>query len=169
MFKRFNFFQKSSDDTLAHTLENADDVYKKIVTQYLSDLGIDLSYQYSTKEAVEELGLDDELVHQLLEDYVSQIIKSTLQFEQYLEKLRQAQAEQKELYLTAFRDLAHKNLGVARNLRIKDAEILLYELMKKDDIEYLAICLEALKMSSVKLKPKCAYNTLKLIQVKSSL
>jgi len=169
MFSQLNFFQKSSEDTLDKTIQNANQMCKKIINDQLMHLGVDSEYRYSTKEAVEELGLDDELVHQLVEDYVIQIIKSTLQFENYLEKLQMSKVSNQELDFIPFRELAHKNLGVARNLRIKNAEILLYELMKKDDLDYLKVCLEALKMCSVKLKPKCAYNTLKLIKVKSSL
>jgi hypothetical protein len=169
MLSKFNFFKKSSEDTLDKTINNADEVCKKIINEQLLHLGIDSEYRYSTKEAVEELGLDDGLVHQLVEDYVIQIIKSTLQFEIYLEQLQLSKTLNEELDFTPLRELAHKNLGVARNLRIKNAEILLYELMKKDDLDYLEVCLEALKVCSVKLKPKCAYNTLKLIKVKNSL
>jgi hypothetical protein len=141
---------------------------KKIVSLKLSHLNI-LNYKYNEKEAMEELGLDSELVHQLVEDYVIQIIKATLQFEKYLEELKRIEREKNAADYTAFRDLAHKNLGVARNLRIKDAEKLLYEMMLKNDLEYLGDCIEALKACSIKLKPECAYKTLKLIEVKSSL
>ncbi|MEJ2373430.1 MAG: hypothetical protein P8Y16_06520, partial [Sulfurimonas sp.] len=68
-----------------------------------------------------------------------------------------------------FRELAHKNLGVARNLRIQDAQVLLYELMKKDDLDYLVTCLEALKYCAIKLNPKRAYDTIRLMEVKSNL
>jgi len=125
-------------------------------------------YTYSESEAVEELGLDDELVHQLVEDYVAQIIKAIIQFEEYLFELQNTKDAKKELDYTPFRELAHKNLGVARNLRIKDAEELLYELMKKDDLEYLFRCLETLKSCAIRLKPECAFDTLKLIKIKST-
>jgi hypothetical protein len=169
MLKKFGFFKKLSEaENVKRTLQNADASCKKIVASKLPHLDI-LNYQYSTREAMEELGLDDELVHQLVEDYVTQIIKSTLQFEKHLLTLEESNNEAKELDFTPLRELAHKNLGVARNLRIKDGEKLLKELMEKDDLEYLNDCLEALKACSVKLKPECAYNTLKLIEVKSSL
>ncbi len=169
MFSKFSFFKKSSENTLEEITQTADSMCRKILSEHLAHLDLDINYRYSTKEAVEELGLDDDLVHQLVEDYVIQIIKSTLLFEQHLERLQAIKDTNQELDFTSFRELAHKNLGVARNLRIKNAEKILYELMKQEDIEYLKICLEALKMCSVKLKPMCAYNTLKLIEVKSSL
>ena len=169
MLKKFGFFKKlSKKENIEQTVKNADEACKKIMTSKLSHLNI-LDYTYTTSDAIEELGLDDELVHQLVEDYVVQIIKSTIQFEKYLQELLELKVANKTLDFTAFRDLAHKNLGVARNLRIKDGEAILYELMVRDDFEYLNDCLEALKACSVKLKPECAFNTLKLIEVKSSL
>jgi len=127
------------------------------------------NYTYDIKKAVDELGLDEEMVEQLVDDYVAQIIKAVSQFEKYMEGLKTSQNNDKELDYTLFRNLAHKNLGVARNLRIKDAEALLYELMKKDDLDYLLTCLEALKVCAIKLRPQCAYNTIRLITVKRLL
>jgi len=66
---------------------------------------------------------------ELVDDYVAQVIKSVVQFEKYLTQLLNEQKQDLELDYTLFRELAHKNLGVARNLRIKNAETLLYELM----------------------------------------
>ena len=136
---------------------------KSICSDFFQD-----DYQYSNNEAVEELGLDDELIHQLVEDYVIQIINSLEQFEELIFKLQSLKDAKIELDYTELRELAHKNLGVARNLRIKDAEVLLNDLMKKDDLEHLFICTEVLKACTVKLKPECAFNTLKLIEVKST-
>lgn len=128
----------------------------------------DTNYKYETSEAVEELGLDEELIHQLVEDYIAQIIKSVLYFEEMLYELQSKKDAKQELNYTPFRDLAHKNLGVARNLRIKDAEIILTELMKKDDLEYLFLCIEVLRACAILLNPICAFNTIKLIEVKST-
>jgi len=172
MFQKLNFFKKSAEKSYKENIEylrhSAIEVCNELTSSTLSHLDIK-DYEYNTVEAVEELGLDKGLVEQLVEDYVIQIIKAVIQFNIYLEKLQDNQDEAKELDYTLFRELAHKNLGVARNLRIKDAEILLYELMKKDDIEYLLACLEALKVCAIKLKPKCAYDTIKLIKIKNSL
>ena len=130
---------------------------------------IDFISGKEVKATPEEIEAVQVFAKQLVEDYVAQIIKAVVQFDVYLEKLQDHKDEKKELDYTPFRELAHKNLGVARNLRIKDAEILLYELMKKDDIEYLLTCLEALKFCAIKLKPKCAYDTIKLMKIKNSL
>jgi len=169
MFKKFNLFKNSSqDDQVSSTLKDADLLCQKILKEKLSHLNIPID-SYRSKEAVDELGLDDELVHQLLEDYVAQVIKASFLFENYLKSLKNKKEEIKEEDFMPFRDLAHKNLGVARNLRIKDAEILLNEMMTGDDLEYIEDCLRALKACSIKLKPECAYKTLKLIEVKSAL
>jgi len=128
----------------------------------------DIEYKYSHTEAMDELGLDDELIHQLVEDYVIQILNTISQFEEFIYELQSKKDARKELNYTALRELAHKNLGVARNLRIKDAEILLHDLMKKDDLEHLFICLETLRACAIRLKPECAFNTIKLIEVKST-
>lgn len=168
MLNKFGFFKKSSQqENIDTTVKNANELCEKIISQKLPNLKI-LNYSYKTQEAIEELGLDDELVHHLVEDYVIQIIKASLQFEKLLEELKLKKESLSEDDFRAFRDLAHKNLGVARNLRIKDAEILLYEMMLKEDLEYLESCVEALKACSIKLKPECAYKALKLIEVKSS-
>lgn len=127
------------------------------------------NYAYSPNEAIEELGLDSGLVNQLVEDYVIQILKSKVLFVEYLQELKIAQKNSKKLKYTPLRELAHKNLGVARNLRIKDATKILDELMEKSDLDYLTLCIEALESCAIRLEPKCAYETLKLIDIKSSL
>ena len=147
-------------------LQEALEYCNQIAGSSLAHLDI-ADYKYTPDEAIEELGLDKELVEQLVEDYVAQIIRSVVQFETYLQQLQDSKDLQQTLDYTPFRELAHKNLGVARNLRIKDAQILLYELMKKDDIDYLVDCLEALKYCAIKLHPRCAYNTMKILEIKS--
>ena len=127
------------------------------------------NYHYVIDEAVEELGLDDDIVIQLLEDYIIQILKAKITFYKHIQELKQAQLENRVLDYTELRNLAHKNLGVARNLRIGDAQKILTILMKKDDLDYLRICVKALEVSAVKLNPLCAYETLRLIDVKNSI
>jgi hypothetical protein len=169
MLKQFSFFKETShQDKISHTVEVAREVCKNLLSSKLSHLNM-LEYKYTSKAAVEELGIDDELVHELVEDYVAQIIKATLQFQRYILVLRQSQHEHITLDFTPLRDLAHKNLGVARNLRILDAQAILSEMMQCDDLDYLDICVEALRACSVQLNPECAYKTLKLIEVKSFL
>jgi len=126
-------------------------------------------YKYTTKVAIDELGLDDGLINQLVEDYVIQIIKSKSVFLEYLEVLKKQKTCNEMLDYKNFRELAHKNLGVARNLRIEDAQKLINELMTKDDLDYLDECLEILIACAVKLKPRLAYETTKLIKIKNSL
>jgi len=125
-------------------------------------------YRYDDAEAVDELGLDEDLIHQLIEDYVAQIIKSVMVFENLLYDMQSKVDAKEEVDYTELRELAHKNLGVARNLRIKDAEIVLNDLMKQDDLEYLFKCIEVLRACAIRLKPECAYNTIKLIEIKST-
>jgi histidyl-tRNA synthetase len=169
MLSKFKFFMESSKEQSANTmLHDAKKICRTLATTKLADLHIQ-NYKYDVSIAVNELGLDKELVAELVDDYVAQVIKAVVQFESYLKTLKTSKKNNTVLDYTALRELAHKNLGVARNLRIKDAEILLYELMKKDDLAYLLACLEALKVCAIKLSPKCAYTTLKLIEVKSSL
>ena len=168
MLQKLNFFDYILDSQNIDTLLNdatllCDDLTKGV----LQSLDI-ADYHYNPQEAVEELGIDLELVNQLVDDYVAQVIRSIMQFEVYLEDLYTSQNKNEKMDYTPFRELAHKNLGVARNLRIKDAEKLLYELMKKEDLEYLVTCLEALKVCAIKLRPKCAFDTIRLIHVKNS-
>lgn len=168
MLNKFRFFKKLSEkESIDQIVKDAQNVCKKVAANELSHLKI-LNYKYTTKEAMEELGLDRSLVDQLVEDYVVQIVKAVFQFEKYLEELKNLKKEGQELDFTAFKELAHKNLGVAKNLRIQDAQVLLNEMMESDDLEYLEVCIKALKACSIKLKPAYAYKTLKLIEVKSS-
>jgi hypothetical protein len=125
-------------------------------------------YKYSTNEAVCELGLDEDLIDQLLEDYVAQIIKAVTQFEEMLYTLQSQKDAKQTLTYTDLRELAHKNLGVARNLRIEDAIVVLDNLMKKDDLEHLFLCIETLRACAIILKPTYAFNTIILIEVKST-
>jgi len=166
--KLSSYFKPSEKYSVTQMLDDARQTCAVLEEGILHDLHID-NYTYDISIAERELGLDRELVSQLVDDYVAQVIKAVIQFEDYLQTLQNSQSSNIHLDYTTFRDLAHKNLGVAKNLRIKDAEILLQELMRKDDLEYLLVCLEALKWCAMKLSPKCAYNTLKLIEVKSSL
>jgi hypothetical protein len=46
---------------------------------------------------------------------------------------------------------------------------ILNELLKKDDLEYLSLCVEVLESCTIRLNPESAYKTLKLIDLKNSL
>jgi hypothetical protein len=169
MLKKYELLNKAiENEDVDIMFDEACIIYKNLISEELSNLHLE-EYTYDTTEAVEELGLDETLIEELVEDYVSQVIKSLVQFELHLEELQDLKENKQVLNYVPFRELAHKNLGVARNLRIKDSEVLLYALMTQTDLEYLILCMEALKASVIKLNAKCAYNTLKLIKVKSSL
>jgi HPt (histidine-containing phosphotransfer) domain-containing protein len=176
MFKKFNFSNKSSkEQEIDSILTDISKICKSIhvETEEFSDLNL-CNYKYETKEAMEELGLDQELVDQLLEDYVSQILNNITAFKSYIEELKKVNTGNREVKklresdYTQLRELAHKNLGVARNLRIRDAEKLLKFLHKSDNIEHLIIAVHLLEACAIKLKPNCAYNVLNLMKIKNS-
>ncbi len=128
-----------------------------------------VGYRYDISEAMEELCLDRYEVIQLVEDYVIQILKSKLKFDKYINKLREDSAKNIDLDYSNIANLAHKNLGVTRNLRVKDASTILEIVMHETNLDYLLLCVKALEILAVKLSPKCAYDTLSLIRVKNSL
>ncbi|MDK9694366.1 MAG: hypothetical protein OEL19_09010 [Sulfurimonas sp.] len=138
------------------------------VKQNLEHLSI-YDYSYEIEEAIFELSLEKEIVIQLIEDYVIQILKSKIAFYGYIQELKKDALDGKPLDYTNIRNLAHKNLGVVRNLRIKDAQKLLEEIMVEDNLDYLRLYVKALEISATKLSPLCAYETLNLIAVKNSL
>ena len=165
MFK--NLFINTSwteEEKIQICLEEAEKICKKLHNTDLEKLNI-LEYRYTADAAVDELGLDPQLIHQLVEDYVVQILHAYPLFVQNIQKLQEAKAKSEALNFKSLRELAHKNLGVARNLRITDAEILLNELMRQEDPVYLSACLLALVACTVRLKPVCAFHTLKDLQI----
>lgn len=153
---------------LRRTIDKVLDEGTDFLNKHLQELQIS-DYKYNISLAVEELDLDEHLVYQLIEDYIIQILKSKITFYELIKKLKQAEFENLPLDYEELRNLAHKNLGVARNLRIEDAQKILSVLMKNDDLDYLRICVKALEVSAFRLIPLCAYETLNLIKVKNSL
>ena len=169
MLNKFKFFKETSDkEKIEQIVKDAHEMCRRLLDSKLSHLELS-EYFYTTQEAVEELGLDDELVHELVEDYVVQIIKASMQLQKHIGELRLLKEKNQELDYIPIKELVHKNLGVARNLRIQDARAILLEMMSNEDLEHLELCNEALRACSIKLKPECAYKALKLIEVKSSL
>jgi len=110
-------------------------------------------HSYSIDIARNELGLDEELIKSLIDDFVKQIITAIPQFKLLLQKVK----NEKNPDFMELKNLAHKNLGVARNLRIKDAQTVLSLIMKETDIDKLKIYLEYLEACVVILRPKIAY------------
>ena len=133
------------------------------------DSFFDEKYKYDISEAVESLGVDEELIHQLIEDYITQVIKSVVQFEEMLFEMQSRKDAKQEIDYKPLRDLAHKNLGVARNLRIEDGVVIFNELMQKDDLEYLFSCVEVVRASVILLNPLYAFKTLKFLELEKSL
>jgi len=127
------------------------------------------NYKYSINEAEKELGLDEELIIQLIEDYITQIFKANNIFENLLLSIAKKDCDVEEKFIQ-LHDLAHKNLGVVRNLHIQDAQVLLSDLMTKyDDLDHLIDCVKALESCAFKLNPEYAFNTLSLIKLKKTL
>jgi len=124
-------------------------------------------YIYNNEKAVEELGVDAELIDQLLEDFVTQILSSNLSFRTFLSTLKEEEKNLQELDYVPFKELVHKNLGVARNLRIKDAQEILELLMKKENLDDLSILLDILEACAIKLKPMKSYETLQILKLKN--
>lgn len=117
-------------------------------------------YTYSNQKAVKALGVESELVDQLIKDYTVQILRSWLTFSNYLEDFQALEKENKTIDFRDFRNLAHKNLGAARNLRIEDSQEILSLLMESDDLEDIKKYLEVLKASAILLQPTEAQKTL---------
>lgn len=148
-------------------LDSALNLSNHLFTNELVDLNI-LNYKYTPDDAIEELGLELDLVNHLIEDYVIQIVKSNMTFLAYIKGLRLDADSGKHMDYTPLRELAHKNLGVARNLRIYDAQRLLEKIMKEDDLDMIFLYLEGLFACVTILRPQHAFNTLRLIKVKNS-
>ena len=125
-----------------------------------------IDYKYSDTEAVEELGVDSDLIDQLLEDFTIQIIQSNISFYNYLDTFKEEHLRPEEIDFTDFRELAHKNLGVARNLRIKDSQEVLSRLMKEENLEKINTLLQLLQACVIKLKPLTAYEAILLLELK---
>lgn len=168
MNNELNKNQKQEDIELHINIEKLLDEGGSFIEKNFEFLKI-YGYHYEIDEAVKELFLDEDIIHQLIEDYIIQILKSKISFYKYIYELKEDVLNNKTLDYTKIRDLAHKNLGVARNLHIKDAEKLLKDMMNEEDLDYLILCAKALEISAIKLNPIFAYETLKLIEVKNSL
>lgn len=167
MSKKKYTYRLYQSTNMQNMLDTAVEIGLELSTHQLQHLQI-ANYSYTPDEAVEELGLDLELVNHLIEDYVIQVVKSNMSFLQYLEILSIQEENNQVKDYTTLHELAHKNLGVARNLRINDAEKLLYEVMTKEDLDYIFTCLEALFACVTRLRPQEAFNTLRLIKIKNS-
>ena len=77
----------SKNQNMQQILNDAIDITNTLFKHELKDLDIN-SYKYIPEIAVEELGIDLELVNQLVEDYINQILKSNAFFVEYIKKLQ---------------------------------------------------------------------------------
>lgn len=150
-----NFF-KNSDNEVEDFLDEANAKCKELSLELIKDFDL-CSYQYDINKSIKELGLEKELIEQLIEEFISQVINNKPLFIEYIDKIKQAQLNGKNPNFTPLRDLAHKNLGVARNLDIDDAQKILYELKTNDSIECLTLFVELLEVSVIRLNPSYTY------------
>ncbi len=140
-------------------LDFSQTLYTNVHNEEIKSL-YDVSYIYEPAEAIDELGLPEELVDELIEDYVEQILKTYGEFQLHISLLWEKDFLGESLDFTPLKDLAHKNLGVAKNLRIEDAITLLSKIKKEENLEILSQCLELLISSAIKLKPTKACETM---------
>ena len=156
---RLDFMNISKLNTLegleASYLNFAESLCKSLDNDFRQSI-YDTAYIYNPKTAIEELGISKELIEELIEDYVEQILRTNNEFMLYLSSLWEENFLDAKINFTPLRDLAHKNLGVAKNLRIEDAILLLSEIKRQDDLEKISQCLDLLLISSIKLKPRKA-------------
>lgn len=158
----------SKEDNIKSILKLAQSICDEVFSNQKESSSSNYIYDYT--KPVNELGLDKELIVQLLEDYISQVFKTYQNFHEIINDISTSDVEDKEIAQKELKNLAHKNLGVARNLRIDDAQLLLSDLMNKnDDLEYLKECVEGLMACTYKLNPSYAFNALRLIKVKNTL
>ncbi len=148
-----------NNKNIEQILTDAYAILETLSSKELQYLSIN-DYEYNPNIACDELGLGLELVNHLIEDYVQQILHTQTFFLRYINKLKDDKQADKELDYTSVRDLAHKNLGVARNLRIEVGEKILFQMMTIDDLETILKYLEALIATTIILNPECAYKVI---------
>ncbi len=114
------------------------------------------NYVYDVHEAVQELGLDEELIEELLDEYVEQIFNTNVEFVDLMALMWEKDFLGISYSFEPFMNLVHKNLGVAKNLRIKDAVFILSTIQKLKDLDLITIYLDILISCTIKLRPKLA-------------
>jgi hypothetical protein len=142
----------SFDEYVQNAKENCTELQKNVAFSHLS-------LDYSMEITKEELGLDDELINSLLEDFVAQIIRNLSTFRTLAQELLQQKSQGKATDPQPFYDLTHKNLGVARNLRIENARMILEKMMKETDFKKTLAYIDYLESCVILLKPEIAYKT----------
>lgn len=162
MLNDSNYLDKlENSNNIKQLLNDAYVISDRLFSKELKYLKVE-DYDYDPKIASEELGLEVELIEQLIEDYIRQILHSQTIFLAHINTLKENQVNNQELDFTNLREFAHKNLGVARNLRIKVAEKILFRMMKSDDIDNMSKYLEVLIATTIILNPECAYKEINI-------
>jgi hypothetical protein len=157
----------SKEDNIASILKLAQSVCDDVIKHKKEEFSPSYVFDYS--KPAQELGLDETLISQLIEDYIHQIFNAYEDFHKILENIYKADESDLDIYLVELKNLAHKNLGVARNLRIEDAQILLSTLMNNHtDYVYLEKCVEALMGCAFKLNPSYSFDVLRLKKIKEN-
>lgn len=160
---KYSIKELSLEQNFEAFLDDAADLCKRVYENSFQYLELK-EYAYDIDEVVKELELDVDLIKGFVDEFMIEVFKSKDTFLKYIHKLQEDKSNEREPDFTPLRNLAHKNLGVAKNLRIKSAEKLLSELMNSSDVEYMTKCLEALNACAVNLNPPHAYKTLKLMK-----
>jgi len=149
----------SKNDAIEIFLNETNLRCKELSLELLKDFGL-CEYTYNIEKSVEELGLEKELIEELIKEYIVQILDSKQQFLQYIKEIQESKLNNQNSDYTLLRHLAHKNLGVAKNLDIEDAQKILYDIKTNDNIECLSLLVELLEISAIRLNPECAYKFL---------
>lgn len=165
---KYTLSELSQEQSFEIFLDDVSYLCKKVFENNFEYLELS-EYAYDIEKAVKELELDIDLIKGFVDEFMIDILKSKNLFLEHIHKLQEDKDNKINPDYKPLRDLAHKNLGVAKNLRIKSAEKLLSELMNSDDTEYLKKCVEALGVCTVTLNPQHAYNTLKLMKIQQTI
>jgi len=142
------------DNSYEEFLKKADKEHIQLLEE---GLNFSQEYDYSIDIVKDELGLEEELINSLVEDYVEQILTTIPQLQKMISDIEKKKEHNQEVDFNDFRDLVHKNLGVARNLRIKDVEEVLSAIKTSEDTLFIQKALKYLATCMILLRPKVAY------------
>ncbi len=107
------------------------------------------SLAYDMQKAKDELGIDEVLIAEFLEDFTIQLLIFLNHYE--------------TSSIPNLGEAIHKNLGVARNMMCRDIELILEQIKRYDDESQIKELMQKLKCLAIRLNTKVAINTLELI------
>ena len=88
MLNIFKFMKNTSKDSEIEIFLNKTNLKcKELSLNLLKDFGL-CEYAYNIEKSAEELGLEKELIKELIEEYVVQILDSKQQFLQYIKEIQ---------------------------------------------------------------------------------